>query len=385
VPVAILFPRYSHPAIEESYASRQAEMLLRDGAAEFRLYDDDEPAARVVKQVEASHALVVTDPLLLPSPALADHLVQVLESTGAFAVVPVTNEPAHGAQRAAIATYVTLRELELELDNLRRREPGSDRVQWDDSNPGAFLCATSSLASLEQPLRNALAGRDVAVSRGDFIHRWASHRGQMRDDLLERIPLDAKSILEFGCGEGALAAALKRRQKCRVVGIELDKDAAAKARERMDDVYCGDAREIVAIIHERFDWIVGGDIIEHLDEPWSFLADMRRVSADGGRLLLSLPNVASASVIADLLQGRFDYVYMGLTCVGHLRFFTRRSIEDLLAIAGWSVESIEAQAQIATTQRDQLIRGLEAASIPFSKEDLLAPGYYVIARNVLHD
>ena len=47
---------------------------------------------------------------------------------------------------------------------------------------------------------------------------------------------------------------------------------------------------------------------------------------------------------ADLLHGRFDYVYMGLTCVGHLRFFTRRSIEDMLAIAGWTVVSIEPQS-----------------------------------------
>ena len=100
------------------------------------------------------------------------------------------------------------------------------------------------------------------------------------------------------------------------------------ARKRIDDVYCGDAREIVALIREKFDWIIGGDIVEHLDEPWSFLSELRRVAKPGGHLLLSIPNIAHAALIADLLRGRFDYVYMGLTCVGHLRFFTRRTIED---------------------------------------------------------
>ena len=52
------------------------------------------------------------------------------------------------------------------------------------------------------------------------VVRWTTLRGQSREDLLLRIPLDAKSILDFGCGEGFLGEAIKKRQKCRVIGIE---------------------------------------------------------------------------------------------------------------------------------------------------------------------
>ena len=166
-----------------------------------------------------------------------------------------------------------------------------------------------------------------------------------------------------------------------MVGIELDSKAAAIARKRIDDVYEGDAREIVSLLHERFDWMIGGDIVEHLDEPWSFLAELRRIAAPGGRLLLSLPNLANASVVNDLLRGRFDYVYMGLTCVGHVRFFTKQSIEEMLTMAGWGVESIEAQAMILSPQAEELINKLTKAGIELSKDDLLAPGYYVTAVN----
>ncbi|HEX7191647.1 MAG TPA: class I SAM-dependent methyltransferase, partial [Thermoanaerobaculia bacterium] len=176
-------------------------------------------------------------------------------------------------------------------------------------------------------------------------------------------------------------AAIKARQKCRVVGIELDPRAVAIARKRIDDVYQGDVREIVSLIHERFDWIVGGDIVEHLDEPWSFLAELRRISKPGGRLLLSLPNLANISLVNDLLRGRFDYVYMGLTCAGHLRFFTRRSIGDMLDIAGWSVEAIESQPVILTPAAEKLLASLEASGAEFSRDDLLSPGYYVTAVN----
>ncbi len=380
MPVAILFPTYDHPAIEERYASWQSETLLRRDAAELHHYDFDESARHALLDVESPHVLVVTDPLLLPSPGLAEHLAGVLEEAHMFAAIPVSNEAPNPAQRTSIPPYMTLRELETEATALRARERSVDRVTWDGSDAGLFLCATATLADLKTPLRDVLAGREVAVSRGDFVHRWASLRGQMRNDLLDRIGPGAKSVLEFGCGEGALGAALKQRQKVRVVGIEIDRAAAAIAKRRLDDVYQGDAREIISILHEQFDWIVGGDIVEHLDDPWSFLAELRRIAAADGRLLLSLPNLAHGSIIADLMAGRFDYVYMGLTCAGHLRFFTRRSIEEMLTIAGWEVETIEPQSLAATNGHDAFIARLESAAIPFSKDDLLPTGYYVTAR-----
>ena len=140
-------------------------------------------------------------------------------------------------------------------------------------------------------------------------------------------------------------------------------------------------REIVSILHEKFEWIIGGDIVEHLDEPWSFLGDLRDLSTPGGHLLLSIPNIANASLVADLLRGRFDYVYMGLTCVGHLRFFTRQSIEDMLAIAGWTVERIEPQILGATSASTELLDALQRGGYQYSNADLEPTGYYVIARN----
>ena len=278
--------------------------------------------------------------------------------------------------------YATLRELDVITASLDARDAEVQRVTWDTSDPFVFACRADMLDALEVPLRQALTGKTIAISRNDYVHRWSSMRGQARQDLLERIATDAKSLLEFGCGEGPLGAALKQRQKCRVVGIEIDRQAAAIAKKRIDDAYCGDAREIVALIHETFDWIIGGDIIEHLDDPWTFLSDLRRITKPGGRLLLSIPNLSHAAIVADLLAGRFDYVYMGLSCVGHLRFFTRHSIAEMLSIAGWSAERFEPQAELPSIGAESLLRALDEARLNYSRDDLLAPGYYVTARKI---
>jgi len=296
--------------------------------------------------------------------------------------VPVANTSPHPRQlRPASPVYLTLRELQTTMDVIASEPMALERVTWDHSNPGAYLCTTDLLAGVREPLPEALSGRDVAISKTDYVHRWSSLRGQTRYDLLDRIGTDAKSILEFGCGEAPLGEALKRRQKCRVVGIELDPEAAAIAEKRIDAVYRGDVREIVSIIDERFDWIIGGDIVEHLDEPWSFLDELRRVAAPGAHLLLSIPNLANASIVNDLLQGRFDYAYMGLTCVGHLRFFTRQTITDMLTIAGWTMVAIEPQDAVETPAREELTRALDGAGVSYSRADVTPTGFYVIARN----
>ena len=380
--IAVLFPRFDHPAIEERYASWQSQLLLRGDGSKIHRYDAEEPVSYAVGPVEADYVLVITDPLLLAPNDLAAHLVEVLEQTGALAAIPLSNEAEHAQQRRPAPTpYLTLRELEGVVASLRRSAEAPIRVKWDASDPHAYLCRTVMLDDIDETAAHALKGLEVVISPTDYIHRWSSLRGQIRADLLAMIPADAQRILEFGCGEAPLGAALKQRQKCRVVGIELDQKAAAIARKRIDDVYCGDATEIVSIINEQFDWIIGGDIVEHLAEPWPFLGDLRRIAAPGGHLLLSMPNLANASTVADLLAGRFDYVYMGLTCVGHLRFFTKRTIEDMLSIAGWKIVQITPQASPDTQSQRALVAALDAAKVPYSREDLAAAGYYVVAQN----
>jgi len=378
--IAVLFPRFDHPAIEERFASWQAESLLRSQTSSFHYYEPDEQIADVAGDVDGELVLVVTDPLVLCSRRLIARLSEAMDE--AQVIVPVTNESRHPRQhRAPAAPYMTLRELEETFAALEQQPRLLERVAWDDSDPAVFLCRTQLLDGARGTAIQALRGVEVTISGTDYVHRWSSMRGQVRMDLLDRISTSAKSILEFGCGEAPLGAALKARQKCRVVGVELDREAAAIARRRIDDVYQGDVREIVSILDEQFDWIVGGDIVEHLDDPWSFLSQLRRIAKPGGQLLLSLPNLSNASVVGDLLQGRFDYVYMGLTCVGHIRFFTRASIEEMLAMTGWTPVDIAPQQLAITPQSHALIDALTAANIGFSREDLTASGYYVVARN----
>jgi 2-polyprenyl-3-methyl-5-hydroxy-6-metoxy-1,4-benzoquinol methylase len=380
--LGVLFPRFDHPAIEERYASWQSQMLLREGGLELAFYDPEEPASYAIDGIASEMVLVVTDPLLVPPARLAARLRDALAlAPGAKAALPVSNEAENPAQRRPpAAPYLTLRELQEMTARMQARPRDDDRVKWDGSDPAAYLCHGSLLDECDEIPRRALAGREVVLSTNDYAHRWIPMRAELRSDLLPYIPADARSIIELGCGEAPLGAAIKARQKARVAGIELDPQAAAVARKRIDAVYNGDVRYVVSILDETFDVIIASEIIEHLDDPWSLLAELRRIATPGGRLIMSIPNVAHASLVGDLLAGRFDYTYIGLTCAGHLRFFTRRSLEEMLSIAGWRVESMTPQ-RVPSASAEELLRRLDAAGIAHAREELLATGYTVVARS----
>ncbi|HJQ37901.1 MAG TPA: methyltransferase domain-containing protein [Thermoanaerobaculia bacterium] len=150
--------------------------------------------------------------------------------------------------------------------------------------------------------------------------------------ILQHIPTTARSILHVGSGDGSLGAAVKQRQRCRVVGI-----AAKRSAAKLDDVYVGDYVTIIDILDESFDCIIVTGVLEHVIDPWSLLMNLRRL---GKTLVALIPNIANEATIAGLREGRFPVA-------AQLRFFTRESIVEMLEIAGWKLERLEAPSDQA--------------------------------------
>jgi SAM-dependent methyltransferase len=78
-------------------------------------------------------------------------------------------------------------------------------------------------------------------------------------------------------------------------------------------------------------------VIEHLADPRAALAEIRRVLRPGGQVLLSVPNFGHWYPRARVALGRFDYDRRGILDQDHVRFFTSRSFERLVAEAEFAV------------------------------------------------
>ena len=179
-------------------------------------------------------------------------------------------------------------------------------------------------------------------------------------ELLEKIPLSARTILDVGCAQGALGADyLRRNPKARVLGIDIDDEAVSHARQRITEVYCGDVEKtpMPFAVPEGIDCIIYGDLLEHLVDPWSLLAEHVKHLAPGGTVLVCMPNVEHWSFAARLLLGNFDYDEMGLLDKTHLRWFTPRTMGRALANAGLELHDI-ASRPISTEKAEKFVAAM---------------------------
>ncbi len=163
-----------------------------------------------------------------------------------------------------------------------------------------------------------------------------SYPDQANPDLVERIPLDARTLLDVGCGSGALGRDYKRRNPgARFFGIELDPQVARTAALRMDEVaVCDVEAEPLPFGDTRFDCIIYGDILEHLRDPWTLLARQVPLLTENGTVLICVPNADHWSFAARLLTGTFDYEDQGLFDRTHLRWFNFATMRAALVRVG---------------------------------------------------
>jgi 2-polyprenyl-3-methyl-5-hydroxy-6-metoxy-1,4-benzoquinol methylase len=147
-----------------------------------------------------------------------------------------------------------------------------------------------------------------------------------------------RSILECGCSTGFISKQLAAGGS-RVVGIEIDAEAAEQARQFCARVLPIDLNrhDWTGVVDERFDLVTFGDVLEHLLEPQAVLRDTRNVLAPGGRVLISLPNIAYWTMRVKLLTGKFEYQSMGLLDYTHLRFFTLDTARKMIEQAGYRI------------------------------------------------
>ena len=152
-----------------------------------------------------------------------------------------------------------------------------------------------------------------------------------------------KSVVDFGCATGYLARLLTQQQ-CIVTGIEIDPEAAKVAEQYCHKVIVADL-DFVAIKdilpEQQFDVAVFGDVLEHLRDPWRLLRDVKYTLKPDGYIVASIPNIAHGAIRLSLLQGKFEYTELGILDNTHLRFFTRKTVEDLIENSGYLLKEIE--------------------------------------------
>ncbi len=326
----------------------------------------------------ASWVLVILNPALLVSNTLLDELLAVL-ATGADCALPA--DP-RGYTPGVVLDYAS--------------RPGFDRfvarlttgprcTAYDHREPWIYLVSGQALRALgaHHPDLSwqrvpALLASHTLIAQHAFVHSYADYHLPNRCEMLRLLPGDILTLLDVGGGAGHFALHFMQERGGQATLLERNAHAAALARARGIEVIVGDFGSIPAT--RQFDCVALLDVLEHLPDPLMALVKAHSFLKSGGALLLSVPNVGHWSVVWDLLEGHFDYQPVGILCNTHVRFFTRRALETLIADAGYRIQRWEAVCSPPPEPFARFITGQHDPGVTPDLDSLATESFHVLAR-----
>ena len=190
--------------------------------------------------------------------------------------------------------------------------------------------------------------------------------------LIKRLIGANNTVLDVGCNEGYLGSISDPSNV--FYGLEYSADSIQVAlKNGYRQVLQVDLNKIENLVLDtKFEVIVFADVLEHLLHPELVLEYfiLHHLQA-GGRIIVSLPNIANWQIRIQLLLGIFDYTETGIMDKTHLHFYTYKSARELLLKDNLKIKSELAGSSFfgPLTQLMPFTRPLLATSIIYELQN----------------
>ncbi len=208
------------------------------------------------------------------------------------------------------------------------------------------------LFTIKEDLKRLKSYPTLSVGKGfsiDYNKYWRKRRGEtdtstlsvwqkQRVDLIAPLIKPNASVLDLGCGDGAVLDYLNSLVPINGIGVDVSDEALEKAKKKGIEAIKLDITDLKNI--DKFpatDYITGFEIIEHMPNPEEFICRMTPKVRNG--FIFSFPNTGYYAHRLRLLLGRFPlqwYAHPG----EHVRFWTVKDVKWWVRAIGFSLEKI---------------------------------------------
>ena len=181
----------------------------------------------------------------------------------------------------------------------------------------------------------------------------------------------SKTVLDLGCGNGAVAGMLLK-EGYNVYGVDASVTGISIAKAVYPDRFfvhdVSDEFLPAEIEIKPFDLVISTEVIEHLYAPRAYLRLVRAILANRrGEIIISTPYHGYWKNLALALANRWDRHFTALWDGGHVKFWSRRTLTQLLGESGFKVTEFQGAGRVPLLWKSMLLRaGLktQAANTP---------------------
>ena len=141
-----------------------------------------------------------------------------------------------------------------------------------------------------------------------------------------------KRVLDIGCCNGLISELIAKNDND-VYGVDVSERVLELARAKGIKAYKVDLEcEELPFPANYFDEVVAAEVIEHIFDTDSFLKRVKPVLKNGGKLIITTPNLASLARRLLLLLGKNPLIEVSINkdTAGHIRYFVKETLLDLL-------------------------------------------------------
>lgn len=253
------------------------------------------------------------------------------------------------------------------------------KAGWSIWRDAECRLSLSSLWGTEYTAEQVQHDVQLFSKRNGYTFVYSS---SVRGDILQMFDYKQPGvkILDIGCACGATLMTIKNNNpSAQLYGLELSEEAAAVARN-FAQVEAGDFEAMERADFEgSFDYVLMGDVLEHLFDTDKALSKVHKWLKPGGSLIVSVPNIANISILAQQLQGGWEYVEAGILDKTHVRFFTERTIQLYLQRNGYKIRLVARKTVKCDDMLEALCKELlQLHTVSVAEEDLM--NFQIICR-----
>jgi SAM-dependent methyltransferase len=134
-------------------------------------------------------------------------------------------------------------------------------------------------------LLKAIAPKEPSTMDGSAFAAKGKLRTLLGDAFFGDIA--GKTVLDFGCGEGAEAVEMALAGAEQVIGLDIQTTLLERGRARAKEAGLGDRCRFVTSMDEPSDIVTSIDAFEHFGDPDGALLAMHKLLKPGGKLIVS--------------------------------------------------------------------------------------------------